>query len=164
MRKRQEDSVLKVWAPLTSLRINFSSQISTSAYSATLSFSKCAESVSRTHIACSSDRCLDHLGYLGSSLPLFQSKLQYYIAYTKRSEVWTMRDLNPRHLQCKWSALPAELIVLTAKSKALRAKRYTLCIMLYALSSVSADERTWTSTPYGTATSRLRVYHFTTSA
>ena len=29
-----------------------------------LSLSNCAESVSRTHIACSSDRCLDHLGYL----------------------------------------------------------------------------------------------------
>lgn len=29
------------------------------------SIGSCAESVSRTHIACSSDRCLDHLGYLG---------------------------------------------------------------------------------------------------
>ena len=27
----------------------------------------CAEGVSRTRIACSSDRCLDHLGYLSSS-------------------------------------------------------------------------------------------------
>ena len=30
----------------------------------------------------------------------------------KNDNLWTTRDLNPRHLQCKWSALPAELIVL----------------------------------------------------
>ena len=36
----------------------------------------CAESRSRTNIACSSDRCLDHLGYLGRHLQGVNSSTQ----------------------------------------------------------------------------------------
>ena len=70
-----------------------------------LIFIFCAEDVSRTHIACSSDRCLDHLGYLSKyifTLPALKSYLSAKVLY---QTLWTLRDSNPRHLQCKWSAL-----------------------------------------------------------
>src|SRR3989339_604289 len=47
------------------------------------------EAQTRTEIACSSDKCLDHLGYL--------------------TTLWPLRGSNPRPIGCKPSALPAEL-------------------------------------------------------
>ncbi len=38
----------------------------------------------------------------------------YSFGVSRTYRGWTMRDLNPRHSQCKCDALPAELIVLLA--------------------------------------------------
>src|SRR3989344_7602574 len=48
-------------------------------------------------MACSSDRCLDHLGYLGPS------------TCVQDKPGWVLRGSNPRHLRCKRNALPTEL-------------------------------------------------------
>ena len=55
---------------------------------------------------------------------------------TKCLFLWSLRGSNPRHLQCKWSALPAEL------------------------SDRSGPKRTRTSTPYGIRFWSVRVYQF----